>query len=53
MQADFVLGKWRPEEVPLVKLKVEKCIDIIESFATNGLDRTMSQVNNLVIKLAE
>jgi PTH1 family peptidyl-tRNA hydrolase len=53
MQADFVLGKWRPEEIPLVKLKVEKCIDIIESFATNGLDRTMSQVNNLVIKLAE
>ncbi len=53
MQADFVLGKWRPEEIPLVKLKVEKCIDIIESFATTGLDRTMSQVNNLVIKLPE
>ncbi len=51
MQADFVLAKWRPEEIPLVKLKVEKCVEIIESFATIGLDKTMSQVNNLAIKL--
>lgn len=53
LQADYVLGKWRPEEIPIVKLKVEKCVEIIESFATAGLDRTMSQVNNLVIKLPE
>ena len=53
MQADFVLGKWRPDEIPLVKLKLEKCLEVIESFASIGLERTMSQVNNLVIKLPE
>lgn len=53
LQADFVLGKWRPEEISLVKLKIEKCIDVIESFASIGLERTMSQVNNLLIKLPE
>ena len=53
MQADFVLGKWRPDEIPLVKLKLEKCMEVIESFASIGLERTMSQVNNLVIKLSE
>ncbi len=51
LQADFVLGKWRADEIPLVKLKIEKCVETIESIATTGLERTMSQVNNLVIKL--
>ncbi len=50
MQADFVLGKWRPDEIPVVKLKIEKSIDIIENFATIGLDKTMSMVNQLSIK---
>ncbi len=53
LQADFVLGKWRTDEIPVVKLKIEKCVEIIESYATAGLERTMSQVNNLVIKLPE
>lgn len=53
LQADFVLGKWRPDEIPLVKLKLDKCVEVIESFASIGLERTMSQVNNLVIKLPE
>ena len=50
MQADFVLGKWRPDEIPTVKLKLEKSVEIIESFAAIGLDKTMSLVNQLVIK---
>jgi PTH1 family peptidyl-tRNA hydrolase len=50
MQADFVLGKWEKEEFPLVKLKIVKCIEIIESFATIGLDRTMSMANNIIYK---
>ena len=50
MQADFVLSKWRTEEIPLVTLKIEKCVEVIESFASIGLDRTMSLVNNLEIK---
>lgn len=51
MQADFVLGKWRPDEIPLVKYKIEKCVEIIENFAIMGIERTMSAVNNLVFEL--
>lgn len=50
MQAEFVLGKWRPDELPVVQLKVQKSVEIIENFATIGLDRTMSMVNQLSIK---
>jgi peptidyl-tRNA hydrolase, PTH1 family len=47
MQVEFVLSRWLPEELPVVKLKIEKSIQIIEEFATIGIDRTMSEVNNL------
>jgi len=50
LQADFVLGKWRPDELPTVQLKVQKSVEIIEDFAAIGLDRTMSMVNQLSIK---
>jgi peptidyl-tRNA hydrolase, PTH1 family len=50
MQADFVLGKWLKEEEPAVKVKIEKCIEIIESFIAAGIDQTMSIYNNLSIK---
>ena len=47
MQAEFVLSKWKKEELKQVSYKIEKCVDIIESFAAIGLQRTMSSVNNL------
>ena len=47
MQADYVLGKWRKEEEPLVKMKIEKSVAIIEGFATIGIDRVMNEVNKL------
>ncbi len=47
MQVDFVLGKWKSEEIPVVKLKIEKSVEIIESFASIGIDRTMTFYNNL------
>lgn len=47
MQVEFVLNKWLKEEIPLVKTKIEKCIEVIESFATIGIDKTMNLVNNL------
>jgi peptidyl-tRNA hydrolase, PTH1 family len=50
MQADFVLGKWLKAEEPTVLLKIEKCIDIIESFTTTGIERTMTAFNNLSIQ---
>jgi len=46
MQVDFVLGKWSKEELPVVKIKIEKCVETIESFAFAGLQRTMNQINN-------
>ena len=50
MQSEFVLGKWTKEEIPIVKLKIEKSVEIIESFAVTGIDKTMSLVNNLSFK---
>lgn len=49
-QADFVLSKWLPAEIPTVQLKIQKCIDAIEGFATVGIERMMSEINQLSIK---
>ena len=46
-QVEFVLSRWAKEEVPIVKEKIEKCTEIIEMFATMGIDRTMSEINRL------
>ncbi len=46
-QVDFVLGRWLPEELPLVQQKIEKCTEIIESFAAVGLSRTMNLTNSM------
>lgn len=50
-QVEFVLGKWTPEEVPLVKLKIEKCAEVIESFSTIGIAATMNAINKLDFSL--
>ncbi len=50
-QVDFVLNQWTAEELPLVKLKIEKSIELIENFATIGIDRTMSLMNNLTFSV--
>ncbi len=47
MQSDFVLGKWERDEAPLVKLKIEKSVEAIEIFATQGLNAAMNVVNNI------
>ena len=46
MQVEFVLSHWFPEEIPLVRLKIEKCIEVIENFATIGIDRAMNAINS-------
>ena len=46
MQVEFVLSQWFPEEIPLVRLKIEKCIEVIENFATIGIDRAMNAINS-------
>ncbi len=50
MQADFVLGKWLKAELPSVTLKIEKCVEVIESFITTGIEQTMTTFNNISIK---
>ena len=45
-QADFVLGKWSKDEEPLVKLKIDKSAEAIETFAVQGITTAMNQVNN-------
>ena len=50
MQVDYVLGKWLSNEVSTVQLKIQKCIEVIESFVTIGIEKTMNEVNNLSIK---
>jgi PTH1 family peptidyl-tRNA hydrolase len=46
-QVEYVLGKWRETELPLVRQKIEKSVEIIESFATIGIERTMTLYNKL------
>ena len=46
-QVDYVLGKWSDSELPLVKLKIDKCVEIIEDFISIGIERTMNEVNKL------
>ena len=50
-QSDFVLGKWSEEELPLVHLKITKCVEIIESFIFMGITRTMNTVNKFEFTL--
>ena len=50
-QSDFVLGKWLKEEEPLVKLKIEKSVEVIEGFSTAGIAPTMTQINNIEFTL--
>lgn len=46
MQAEFVLSKWKKEEEPLVKLKIDKSVEAIEMFASQGIAKAMNEVNN-------
>ena len=50
MQVEYVLGKWLSSEVGTVQLKIQKCITVIESFVTAGIEQTMNEINNLSIK---
>jgi len=50
-QSNFVLGKWRKEEEAMVKLKVAKSVEVIESFALQGITATMNEINNKKLSL--
>ncbi len=44
-QVDFVLGKWTPDEARQLPSLTEKCSEIIRSFGTLGIERTMNLYN--------
>lgn len=50
-QVEYVLGRWLESEMPLVKIKIDKCVALIESFALAGIDISMNQYNNLTFKI--
>ena len=39
MQSEYVLGKWYKEQEPVVNLKIQKAVEVIELFATAGINR--------------
>ncbi len=53
MQVDFVLGKWFKEELPLVNKKINASVDLIESFATSGIENTMNIYNKIEYTLTD
>jgi len=45
MQIQFVLGKWKPAEIPIVKDMLLKSVEAIECFATQGISKAMTMYN--------
>ena len=45
-QSGYVLGKWKKDEGPLIKLKIEIAASVIEDFAVQGIAAAMNRVNN-------
>lgn len=48
-QVEFVLTKWEAEELPIIQLKIQKCLDVILDWAILGIERTMNNTNNIEI----
>ncbi len=51
MQVEYVLGKWPLHDLPLLKIKNERAVKIVESFVHAGLERTMNDYNKMEITL--
>jgi peptidyl-tRNA hydrolase, PTH1 family len=51
MQSNFVLSKWLKDEEPVVKKKIDLCVEVIETFATAGINSAMNNFNNVEITL--
>ncbi len=45
-QIDYVLGRWKTDEEKVVTERAEMVIEIVKSFVTQGIDRTMNAYNN-------
>ena len=42
---DFVLGKWKPSEIPMVKETLLKSVDAVECLASQGIGKAMTAFN--------
>jgi PTH1 family peptidyl-tRNA hydrolase len=47
-QVDFVLGRWKPDEEPLVQQKIGKCVELINAFILEGIQPAMNRFNQLI-----
>lgn len=45
-QVDYVLGSWKPSELDLVEPKLKDAVEMVQSFTTIGIERTMTAYNN-------
>lgn len=45
-QADYVLSPWKSSEQPIIEEKIPIAAEMVLSFGTIGVDRTMNQFNN-------
>lgn len=50
-QVDYVLGKWSVSDLPVVKRKIEVCVELIEMFIFSGIERAMNLYNKLEINI--
>ncbi len=49
-QVDFVLGKWKEAEMPIVLQKIDACTTLLEKFILEGINKTMTEANRLSFK---
>lgn len=45
-QIEYVLGEWSPEEESKLEERMERAVELINSFATAGVQNTMNTFNN-------
>ena len=50
-QVQYVLRKWTDSELPLVKLKTGKCVELLETYVSAGLTQAMNVYNKLEFSL--
>jgi PTH1 family peptidyl-tRNA hydrolase len=46
MQVDYVLGQWSNDEKTAMPALLENAVKAVQSFVTQGLERTMNQFNS-------
>lgn len=44
-QIDFVLGKWKTDEAPVIGEKIDKASDAVKSFMLEGISQAMTKYN--------